>query len=77
LRPRGRVCCKAIWLRPPRATFIFKLILGKLLVETATMSCRVTNAKAKRVLGWSPRYPSFKEGLAATVAAIECGEVTA
>lgn len=60
---------------PP--TFILKLILGKLLVETATMSCRVTNAKAKRVLGWSPRYPSFNEGLAATVAAIDRGEVTA
>jgi nucleoside-diphosphate-sugar epimerase len=58
-------------------TFLLKLILGKLLVETATMNCRVTNAKAKRVLGWSPRYPSFKEGLAATVAAIERGEVTA
>jgi nucleoside-diphosphate-sugar epimerase len=60
---------------PP--TFLLRLILGKLLVETATMSCRVTNAKAKRVLGWSPRYPGFREGLAATVAAIERGEVTA
>lgn len=59
---------------PP--TFILKLILGTLLVETATMSCRVTNAKAKRVLGWSPRYPSFREGLQATLDAIQKGEVT-
>jgi nucleoside-diphosphate-sugar epimerase len=43
--------------------------------ETATMSCRVTNTKAKRLLGWTPRYPSFREGLQATVAAIERGEV--
>ena len=60
----------------PVPTFILRIILGKLLVETAAMSCRVTNAKAKRVLGWAPRYPSFREGLAATVAAIERGEVS-
>lgn len=29
----------------PAPMFIVKLVLGKLLVETATMSCRVTNAK--------------------------------
>ncbi|HEV2597043.1 SDR family NAD(P)-dependent oxidoreductase [Sphingopyxis sp.] len=27
---------------------------------------RVANGKAKRLLGWSPRYPSFREGLAAS-----------
>lgn len=26
---------------------------------------RVANGKAKRLLGWTPRYPSFREGLAA------------
>lgn len=26
---------------------------------------RVANGKAKRLLGWSPRYPSFREGLVA------------
>lgn len=26
---------------------------------------RVANGKAKRLLGWSPRYPTFREGLAA------------
>ena len=51
----------------PAPRFVVKLILGKLLFETVTMHCRVTNAKAKRVLGWSPRYPSFREGLSATV----------
>lgn len=30
---------------------------------------RVTNRKAKRVLGWNPRYPSYREGLAALLAA--------
>lgn len=26
---------------------------------------RISNARAKRLLGWSPQYPTFKEGLAA------------
>ena len=30
---------------------------------------RVANRKAKRLLGWSPRYPSYREGLAALLAA--------
>jgi nucleoside-diphosphate-sugar epimerase len=28
---------------------------------------RVTNGKAKRVLGWRPRYPTYREGLRATL----------
>ena len=28
---------------------------------------RVANGKAKRLLGWTPRYPTFREGLAALV----------
>jgi nucleoside-diphosphate-sugar epimerase len=60
----------------PAPAFILKLILGKLLVEMAGMDCRVTNAKAKRLLGWAPRYPGFREGLQATVEAINRGEVS-
>ena len=29
---------------------------------------RVANGKAKRLLGWSPRYPTYREGLAACLA---------
>jgi nucleoside-diphosphate-sugar epimerase len=28
------------------------------------VNMRVSNAKAKRELGWTPRYPTFREGLA-------------
>lgn len=28
---------------------------------------RVTNGKAKRVLGWQPQYPTYREGLAALI----------
>lgn len=47
-------------------TGIFKLIAGKMIYETVTMDCVVTNAKAKNVLGWQLRYPTFREGLDAT-----------
>ena len=30
---------------------------------------RVANGKARRVLGWSPRYPTYRAGLAALLAA--------
>ncbi len=43
--------------------FIIKLILGKDFYEVIRMNCKVSNEKAKRVLGWYPKYPSYKEGL--------------
>ena len=35
---------------------------------------RVANCKAKRVLGWAPRYPTFREGLAAILRSTSRGE---
>jgi nucleoside-diphosphate-sugar epimerase len=43
------------------------LALGKYLFETMQMNCRVSNAKLKRHTGWMPRYPSYREGLKATL----------
>ncbi|GEM_PF-7129608 len=31
------------------------------------MDCKVSNAKAKRLLDWKPEYPSYKEGLKMTI----------
>ncbi len=36
-------------------------------------SKRVSNAKAKAELGWRPRHPTYREGLAAILAAAEPG----
>jgi nucleoside-diphosphate-sugar epimerase len=47
--------------------FIIRLILGKDFYEIIRMNCKVTNAKAKRMLDWYPLYPSYKEGLADTI----------
>jgi nucleoside-diphosphate-sugar epimerase len=43
--------------------FLFKLIIGKDLYSIVNMNCKVSNGKAKRVLGWKPKYPSYKGGL--------------
>lgn len=38
------------------------IALGSHTVRTLTASHRASNTKAKRDLGWTPRYPSFREG---------------
>ena len=47
--------------------FLIKLVLGRDFYEIIRMNCKVANGKAKRVLGWSPEYPSYKNGLAMTI----------
>jgi len=43
--------------------FIVRLILGKDFYEIIRMNCKVSNAKAKKILDWTPKYPSYKKGL--------------
>jgi len=47
--------------------FIIRLVLGKDFFEVIRMNCRVSNAKAKRLLDWKPEYPSYQEGLQETI----------
>lgn len=47
--------------------FIIKFIVGKDFYEIISMNCKVSNEKAKRILGWHPQYPSYKEGLRGTI----------
>jgi nucleoside-diphosphate-sugar epimerase len=47
--------------------FLIRLIIGKDFFEVIRMNCRVSNEKAKRILDWKPVYPSYKEGLEATI----------
>lgn len=54
--------------RPGRVPgLVVKLIIGKDLYEVVRMNCKVSNEKAKKILGWKPEYPSFKQGLDSTI----------
>jgi nucleoside-diphosphate-sugar epimerase len=54
--------------------WLMRIIIGRLPYETITMNCRVSNAKAKRVLEWEPVYPSYREGLKRTIDQLQMGE---
>src|SRR3989304_9245867 len=43
-------------------SFIIKLIIGNDLYQVINMNCKVTNEKAKKILGWKLKYPSYKDG---------------
>jgi nucleoside-diphosphate-sugar epimerase len=47
--------------------FVIRIALGKLMYETVTMNCRVSNAKAKTFLDWKPAYSTYREGIPATI----------
>jgi nucleoside-diphosphate-sugar epimerase len=65
--------CDALGL--PRAGSIPRWLLGLVqgfgLVEALKVSMKLRNDKAKRELGWQPRYRTYAEGLPAVVAALE------
>jgi 2-alkyl-3-oxoalkanoate reductase len=57
----------ALGAKPPRRVpaWLAGLIAGRDAVLGATQSRGASNAKAKRELGWTLRYPSWREGFAA------------
>ena len=63
---------EALGLPPPGSVpaFMIALIKGRRIHKTVTMNCRVSNAHAKEVLGWKLQYPSYREGIPATIAQI-------
>ena len=50
---------------------IIRIVMGKLIYETVTMNCRVSNSKAKEYLGWKLSFPTYREGLPTTISEIE------
>jgi nucleoside-diphosphate-sugar epimerase len=57
----------ALGAKPPRhvSLWLAGLVAGKGAVMMAAGSRGASNAKAKRELGWAPRYPSWRQGFAA------------
>jgi 2-alkyl-3-oxoalkanoate reductase len=64
------VLARVLGAKPPRHVprWLARLIAGEAAVMIGTESRGASNAKAKRELGWSPRYPSWREGFVAAYA---------
>ncbi len=57
--------CQLLGLEPPPMQTLEEAKLSEMARGFYSENRRVANGKAKRVLGWQPRYPTFREGLAA------------
>jgi nucleoside-diphosphate-sugar epimerase len=64
------VLANALGAKPPRhvPVWLARLIGGELAVIIGTESHGASNAKAKRELGWTLRYPSWRQGFVAVYA---------
>jgi nucleoside-diphosphate-sugar epimerase len=64
------VLANALGAKPPRRVpvWLARLIGGELAVIIGTKSHGASNAKAKRELGWTLRYPSWRQGFVAAYA---------
>jgi len=51
--------------------FLIRIGAGKYIYDTVTMDCIVSNAKAKKELDWQLKYPTYREGIKATISALE------
>jgi hypothetical protein len=66
------VYAEAVGAKPPRRlpTWLVRLIAGEAAVVMGTQVRGASNAKAKRELGWTLRYPSWREGFPAVYSAL-------
>jgi nucleoside-diphosphate-sugar epimerase len=57
---------KDLGAKPPRhfPTWLARLVAGEAAVVMATQARGASNAKAVRELGWTPRFPSWRQGFA-------------
>ncbi len=55
--------CRLLGLEPPPLEALEDANLSEMARGFYTENRRVANGKAKRVLGWQPRYPTYVEGL--------------
>src|SRR5260370_31643647 len=61
---------EALGAKPPRRVRVWlaRVVAGDGMVVMAAQSRGAANAKAKRELGWTLRYPSWRQGFAASYA---------
>ena len=70
------VLAEALGAGPPRRfpRWLARLVAGEAAVVMGTEARGASNAKAKRELGWEPRYPSWREGFVAAYASTALAE---
>jgi 2-alkyl-3-oxoalkanoate reductase len=70
------VLAQALGAKPPRRfpTSLARLLAGEAAVVMGTEARGASNAKAKRELGWTPRYPSWREGFSAAYSEIRVAD---
>ena len=70
------VMAEALGAKAPRhfPRWLARLFAGEAMVMMATESRGASNAKAKRELGWTLRYPSWRQGFAAAYASLATTE---
>ena len=66
------VLTQALGAKPPRRfpTWLARLLAGETVVVMSTEARGASNAKAKRELGWTPRYSTWRTGFKAVYSAI-------
>jgi 2-alkyl-3-oxoalkanoate reductase len=64
------VLAEALGAKPPRRfpRWLARLVAGEAAVAMGTQARGASNAKAKRELGWTLRYPNWRDGFAAAYA---------
>ncbi len=70
------VLAQALGAKPPRhfPTWLARLFAGEAAVVMGTDARGASNAKAKRELGWTPRYPSWRRGFRAAYSSLALGD---
>ena len=70
------VFAQALGAKPPRRfpTWLARLFAGEAAVVMGTDARGASNAKAKRELGWTPRYPSWRQGFTAVYSALRIAD---
>jgi nucleoside-diphosphate-sugar epimerase len=70
------VFAQALGAKPPRRfpTWLARLLAGEAAVVMGTEARGASNAKAKRELGWTPRYPTWRTGFKAVYSAIAAAD---
>jgi nucleoside-diphosphate-sugar epimerase len=61
--------CRLLGVEPPPLQSLDETGLSPQAKAFYAENRRVANGKARRVLGWTPRYPTYREGLKACLAA--------